>query len=121
MTLSVNTRRSSGVVVVDVSGRLTFGDPVRLLGKTVSPIVKEGALKLVLNLNELSYIDSAGLAALVAIHQSLQDRNGQVKLLKPTEKVKGLLKITKLWTVFDTFDDETKAIQALGGAAAGKK
>ncbi len=121
MTLSVNTRRISGVVVVDMSGRLTFGDSVRLLGRTVSLLVEEGALKLVLNLGEVSYIDSAGLEALIATHNSLQDGNGQVKLLNPTKKVKELLEITRLSTVFDTFDEEPKAIQALVGAAAGKR
>ena len=117
MTLSVNTRRISGVVVVDMSGRLSFGDPVRLLDKTVSLLVEEGTLKLVLNLDDVSYIDSAGLEALIAIHMSLRDRNGQVKLLNPTKKVKELLELTRLSTVFDTFDDETKAIQASVGAA----
>jgi anti-sigma B factor antagonist len=114
MSLSVNTRKVGGVVVVDMSGRLTSGEPVLLLRDTVRRFLDDGARKFVLNLGNVSYIDSSGLGELVTTYTSLQNRGGNVNLLSLTKKAHDLLQMTKLLTVFDTFDDEAKAVTALG-------
>ncbi len=120
MALSVNTRRISGVVIVDVSGELSHADSIRLFRETVNPVLEEGAVKLLLNLSEVSYINSAGLGTIFTVNNSIRKSKGQLGLLNPSEKVKELLEVTKLSRVFHTFDDETKAIQALVGRVAAK-
>lgn len=116
MSLSVNTRKVGEVVVVDMSGRLTSGEPVLLLRDTVRRFLDDGARKFVLNLGEVSYIDSSGLGELVTTYTSLQNRGGRVNLLNLTRKANDLLQMTKLLTVFDTFDDEAKAVSAHGAS-----
>lgn len=116
MSLSVNTRKVGDVVVVDMSGRLTSGEPVLLLRDTVRRFLDDGALKFVLNLGSVSYIDSSGLGELVTTYTSLQKRGGRVNLLNLTKKANDLLQMTKLLTVFDTFDDEAGAVSAHGAS-----
>jgi len=115
MALSVNTRKVGGVVVVDMSGRLTAGEPVLLLRDTMRRFIEDGGRKFVLNLGSVSYIDSSGLGELVTTYTSLQNRGGAVNLLNLTKKANDLLQMTKLLTVFDTFDDEAKAVAAHEG------
>jgi anti-sigma B factor antagonist len=116
MSLSVNTRKQGEVVVVDMSGRLTAGEPVLLLRDTVRRFLDDGARKFVLNLGSVSYIDSSGLGELVTTYTSLQNRGGSVNLLNLTKKANDLLQMTKLLTVFETFDDEGKAVAAHGAS-----
>jgi anti-sigma B factor antagonist len=118
MSLSVNTRKVQGVVVVDMSGKLSAGEPVLLLRTTVKRFSEDGSKKFLLNLGAVSYIDSAGLGELIAAYTSLRNKGGDVKLLNLTKTAKDLLQMTKLLTVFDTFDDESKAVQALAGSSA---
>ena len=118
MSLSVSTRKVQGGVVMDMSGRLTAGEAVLLLRDTVRRFTEDGSCKFVLNLGSVSYIDSAGLGELVATHTTLRNKGGDVKLLNLTQTAKRLLQMTKLLGVFDTFDDEAKAVQALSGSAA---
>lgn len=114
MSLSVNTRKVGEVVVVDMSGRLTAGEPVLLLRDTMRRFMDDGARNFVLNLGDVSYIDSSGLGELVTTYTSLQNRKGAVNLLNLTKKANDLLQMTKLLTVFDTFEDEAKAVAAHG-------
>jgi anti-sigma B factor antagonist len=104
-----------GVVVVDLSGRLTIGEPVQSLRDTIRGFVDDGDLRFVLNLAEVAYIDSSGLGELVSTYTTIRNRKGDVKLLKLTNKAKDLLQMTKLLTVFDTYDDEAKAIAEAKG------
>jgi anti-sigma B factor antagonist len=113
MALSVNTRKVQGVVVVDMSGKLAAGEGALLLRDTVRRFSEDGSKKFLLNLGAVSYIDSAGLGELIATYTSLRNKGGDVKLLNLTKSAKDLLQMTKLLTVFDTYDDEGKAIQAL--------
>jgi anti-sigma B factor antagonist len=113
MALSVNTRKVDSVVVVDMSGQLSAGEPVLLLRNTVRRFVEDGNKKFLLNLGNVSYIDSSGLGELITTYTSLRNRQGDVKLLNLTKSAKDLLQMTKLLTVFDTFDDEAKGVQAL--------
>ena len=113
MALSVNTRKVGGVVVVDMSGKLAAGEGALLLRDTVRRFSEDGSKKFLLNLGSVSYIDSAGLGELIATYTSLRNKGGDVKLLNLTKTAKDLLQMTKLLTVFDTYEDEAKAIQAL--------
>src|SRR5688572_24015248 len=101
MSLSVNTRKVNGVVVVDMTGKLAAGEPVLLLRNTVRSFVEDGSRKFVLNLGSVSYIDSAGLGELISTYTSLRNRQGDVNLLNLTKTAKDLLQMTKLLTVFD--------------------
>lgn len=113
MAFSLNTRRTGDVVIVDMSGRLTIGEAVLLLRNSMRGFVDDGARKFVLNLGNVSHIDSAGLGELITTYTTLRNRNGDVKLLNLDKKAKDLLQMTKLLTVFDTYTDEATAVQAL--------
>ena len=113
MSLSLKTRKVDDVVLLDLSGRLTIGEPVQLLRETIRGSVNSGTLKFVLNLGDVSYIDSSGLGELVSSYTSIRNKKGDVKLLNLTTKAKDLLQMTKLLTVFDCFEDEAKAISSL--------
>ncbi len=113
MSLSLNTRKVDGVVIVDMSGKLTIGGPVLSLRQAVKRFVYDGGRKFVLNLGDVSYIDSSGLGELVTTYTSIKNREGDVNLLNLTKKSKDLLQMTKLLTVFDTYEDEAAAVGAL--------
>ena len=110
MSFSANTRKVGGIVIVDMSGNLTIGEPTLLLRETIRRFIADGNLKFILNLANLKYIDSAGLGELITAYTTLRNRQGDVKLLKVTGKLEGLLQTTKLVTVFDSYDDEQKAL-----------
>jgi anti-sigma B factor antagonist len=118
MRLSVKTRKIDDIVLLDLSGRLTIGEPTLLLRETIRRFVADGSSKFGINLGDVSYIDSAGLGELIAIFTTIRNKGGDVKLLNLTAKAKDLLQMTKLLTVFDTYDDEGKAVEALKGMGA---
>jgi anti-sigma B factor antagonist len=113
MSLNVKTRKVDGVIILDLSGRLTIGEPVLLLRETLRVQINEGARQYILNLGDVSYIDSSGLGELVAAYTTVRNKQGDVKLLNLTAKAKDLLQMTKLLTVFDVYEDEAKAISSL--------
>ena len=110
MSFSANTRKTGNVVIIDMSGSLTLGEPTLLLRETIRRFVADGNFKFLLNLANLTYIDSAGLGELITAYTTVRNRQGDVKLLKVTGKMQGLLQTTKLVTVFDTFNDEKQAL-----------
>jgi anti-sigma B factor antagonist len=112
MSLSIKTRKVDDVVVVDLSGRLTIGEAVQSMRQTIRSAADSGDVRFVLNLGDVSYIDSSGLGELVSTYTTIRNRQGDVKLLHLTKKAKDLLQMTKLLTVFDTFDDEAQAVAA---------
>jgi anti-sigma B factor antagonist len=115
MSLSLKTRKVDGIVVLELSGKLTIGEPVLLLRETLRTHGNEGERKYILNLGDVSYIDSSGLGELVSTYTTIRNKGGDVKLLKLTTKTRDLLQMTKLLTVFDTYDDEAKALASLKG------
>ncbi len=115
MSLSIKTRKMDGVTLLDLSGRLTIGEPVLLLRDNIRTFINDGDMKFVLNLGDVSYIDSSGLGELVSTYTTVRNRQGDVKLLNLTTKAKDLLQMTKLLTVFDTYEDESKAVASLAG------
>ncbi|HLH06372.1 MAG TPA: STAS domain-containing protein [Terriglobales bacterium] len=107
-----NTRQVDGVTIIDLSGRITLGEGSTVLRDLVRQNVAKGNKKILLNLGDVTYIDSSGIGELVSAFTSVRNAGGELKLLNLTKKVHDLLQITKLYTVFDVKDDEAAAIQA---------
>ena len=111
MSLTVGVREVDGVTIVDLGGRITLGDTSSgKLRETIREILARGSKKIVLNLGEVSYIDSSGLGELVSSYTTASNQGGKVKLLNLQKKVQDLLQITKLYTVFETFENEADAV-----------
>jgi anti-sigma B factor antagonist len=100
------------VSVIDVAGRITLGEGSSALRDTLRGMVAKGQKKVLLNLGEVSYIDSSGIGELVSGFTTVTNSGGQLKLLNLTKRVKDLLQITKLYTVFDVHEDEAGAIRS---------
>ena len=112
MSMKASTRQVDGVTIVDLSGRITLGEGSVVLRDTIKDLLGKGQKKILLNLGDVSYIDSSGIGELVSAFTSVRNQGGELKLLNLTKKVHDLLQITKLYTVFDIKDDETSAIQS---------
>ncbi len=110
MDLKVKTREVGGVSVIDLSGKITLGDGSITLRDAIKDAMAKGQKKILLNLADVNYIDSSGIGELVSGFTSVRNSGGELKLLQLTKKVKDLLQITKLYTVFDVYDDETSAL-----------
>jgi anti-sigma B factor antagonist len=110
MSMNVKIRHVDGVTVLDLSGKITLGDGSIALREAVRETLSAGSKKILINLADVNYIDSAGLGELVGSYTSVKNAGGELKLLKLSKKVKDLLVITKLLTVFDVSDDEKQAI-----------
>ena len=112
MALHATHRDAGTVTVVDLSGRITLGDGSALLRKTVRGLLDDQRMRILLNLADVDYIDSSGIGELVSAFTTVRNRNGNLKLLHLTKKVRDLLQITKLFTVFDVYTDEGTAIRS---------
>ena len=112
MSVKLNTRQVGDVSVIDVSGRITLGEGSSTLRDALRELATKGQKKILLNLGEVSYIDSSGIGELVSGFTSVTNSGGQLRLLNLTKRVKDLLQITKLYTVFDVHDDEASAIRS---------
>lgn len=112
MSVKLTTRQVGDVTVVDAVGRITLGEGASTFRDTVRELVASGHKKMLLNLAEVSYIDSSGIGEMVSGFTTVANQSGQLKLLNLTKRVKDLLQITKLYTVFEVFDDEAAAIRS---------
>ncbi len=112
MSMKASTRQVDGITIVDLSGRITLGEGSVVLRDTIKDLLGKGQKKILLNLGDVSYIDSSGIGELVSAFTSVRNQGGELKLLNLTKKVHDLLQITKLYTVFDVKDDEATAISA---------
>jgi len=112
VSMKASTRQVDGVTIVDLSGRITLGEGSVVLRDTIKDLLGKGAKHILLNLGDVSYIDSSGIGELVSAFTSVRNQGGELKLLHLTKKVHDLLQITKLYTVFDVKDDEAAAIGA---------
>ena len=117
MQLRMSTRSVEGVLVVDCSGRVVFGEESASLRDTVKKLLAQSP-KVVMNLHEVNYIDSGGLGTLVALYTSARNAGGAVKLARLSQRVGDLLQITKLLTIFEVFDDEEAAAKSFKRDAA---
>ena len=118
MSLKLSARTIDGVRVFDCSGRIVFGDEASQLREAIKKELAENN-KLVLNLANVSYIDSGGIGTLVSLFTTARNAGGDIKLLNLTKRVGDLLQITKLITVFESYDDEQKAVAAFGTSLRG--
>lgn len=112
MDLKIHTREVEDVTILDVSGRIILGDETSVLRKAVRDLISNGKKKIILNLAQVSYIDSSGVGELVASYTAVRNSGGELKLLNLTKKVHDLLQVTKLYTIFDIKDDEFMATKS---------
>jgi anti-sigma B factor antagonist len=112
VSVKLTTRQVGDVTVVDAVGRITLGEGASTFRDTIRSLASSGNKKMLLNLAEVSYIDSSGIGEMVSGFTTVTNQGGSVKLLNLTKRVKDLLQITKLYTVFEVFDDETAAIRS---------
>lgn len=112
MSVKISTRQVGDVTVVDVSGRITLGEGSSALRDVLRDLTAKGNKKILLNLSDVSYIDSSGIGELVSGFTSVSNQGGTLKLLGLTKRVKDLLQITKLYTVFDVHEEEAHAIRS---------
>ena len=110
MSMKLSTRQVDGVTIVDCSGRITLGEGSVQLRDAVRDLLSKGQKHILLNLGDVTYIDSSGIGELVSAFTTAKNQGGELKLLNLTRKVHDLLQITKLYTVFDVKDDEASAV-----------
>jgi anti-sigma B factor antagonist len=111
--MDISERKNGDVVIVEVSGKITLGEGGdAALKDKMRSLVQQGQKKLLLNLGQVSYVDSAGLGEIVQAYATVNKNGGTLKLLNVTKRIRDLLAITKLLTVFDTFDNEAEAVRS---------
>jgi anti-sigma B factor antagonist len=114
VSMKATIRQVDSVTVVDISGRITLGEGCAQLRELIRGQLTKGNKRVLINLADVTYIDSSGIGELVSAYTAVTNQGGELKLLKLTQKVHDLLQITKLYTVFDVHDDEAKAIASFG-------
>ncbi len=112
MALTIIPREVSHVTILDVSGRIVLGDEIHDLRDSIRGLIDRGQKKIILNLAGVDYIDSSGVGELVGCYTTVRNAGGELKLLNLTQKVKDVLHVTKLYTVFDVKDDEFTAVKS---------
>lgn len=112
MTMTIRERELDGVVILDLSGRVTIGEGTLLLRKRVEDLLDKEHTRLLLNLADVDYIDSSGLGEIVRSYTTVRNARGDLKLLSLTRRVHDLMQITKLLTVFDVFERESDALKS---------
>ncbi len=110
--MQIEERSSGDVVILDVKGKLTIGDGDELLKDKINSLIQQDRKKLILNLEGVPYVDSAGLGEIVRTYTTVSRQGGNLKLLNLTKRITDLLMITKLLTVFDTYDSEQEALNS---------
>lgn len=116
MKMTASTRLVGGVTIVDLYGRIVLGEGSAGVRDLVRNLIKEGNKKILLNLRDVDYIDSSGLGELVSAFTNARSQGGELKLLNLTKRVRALLQITKLLTVFDITDDEAASVKSFSPA-----
>jgi anti-sigma B factor antagonist len=110
--MQIAERESGAVTVLDLSGRITMGEDGNLLKDKLQSLLHQGKKNILFNLAQVSYVDSAGLGAIVSAYTTVTREGGSLKLANVTKKLQDLLSITKLLTVFETFDSEGEALRS---------
>ena len=113
--MQISERIVDSVVIVDVSGKVTLGDGGdAILKDKMGSLIQQGNKKILLNLGDVSYVDSAGLGEIVQAYATVKKSGGALKLLNTTKRIKDLLSITKLLTIFECHDNEAEAVKSFG-------
>ena len=118
MSVKLTTHEKGEVIIVDTSGKLTLGEGTSTLRTKIRELVEGGSRRIVLNLADVTYMDSSGLGELIAAHTTVTTAGGEMKLLNLAKRVHDLLKLTKLYTVFEAFEDEDSAVDSFTVAKA---
>lgn len=112
MSVKMSSRQVGDVTVVDATGRITLGEGASIFRDVIRDLAAKGNKKILVNLADVSYIDSSGIGEMVSSFTTVTNHGGQLKLLSLTKRVKDLLQITKLYTVFEVFEDEASAVRS---------
>ena len=112
MSVKLTTRQVGDVTVIDATGRITLGEGASTFRDTIRDLATKGDKKLLVNLSDVSYIDSSGIGEMVSGFTTVTNHVGQLKFLGFTKRIKDLLQITKLYTVFEVFEDEGAAVRS---------
>jgi anti-sigma B factor antagonist len=114
---TINQRENGGVTVLDLSGKITIGEGSTRFREAVRRLMEQDKKLVLLNFADVNYVDSSGIGELVSAYTTLSNQGGKLKLLNLPKRIRDLLRITKLLTVFETYEDETTAIQSFSAAA----
>ncbi len=112
MTIQASTRVVNGIAIVDISGQLRLGEGTGKLRDTVQQLLRDGYKKILLNLNGVIHVDSAGIGELMMNYTTLKNQGGELKLMNLNKNVRNLLQVTRLYTIFDVHDDQASALNA---------
>ena len=115
--LNISTRKSGDVTIVDLSGKIALGESNRALHEAIKKLIEDGNKNILLNLADVRVIDSSGLGELVAGYASAERNGGAMKMMNLSDRFIELIHITKLYTVFDIFDNEADALASFGTAS----
>ena len=115
--MQIEERSAGDVTILDIKGKMTLGEGDELLKDKINSLMAQGRKKLILNLESVPYIDSAGLGEIVRTYTSVSREGGNLKLLNLTKRITDLLSITKLLTVFETHDNEADAVRSFSSPA----
>lgn len=110
--MKIGKRKNGDVMIFDLKGKILIGDGIDELREAINDSIKANEKKLILNFNQVPYLDSTGLGEVVRSYTTLKKEGGMVKIINLTQKVHDLLSVTKLITVFETFEDEDKAVNS---------
>ena len=110
--MEIEERSLENVVIVDLKGKLTLGEGDELLKEKINNLMQQGHRNLLLNLESVPYVDSAGLGEIVRTFTTVKHQGGALKLVNLTKRIKDLLTITKLLAVFDTYESEAEAVSS---------
>jgi anti-sigma B factor antagonist len=110
--MQIEERVVDDVTILDLKGKITLGDGDEVLRDRINSLALQNRLRVILNLEDVPYIDSAGLGVIVRTYTTISRQGGQLKLVNLTKRITDLLSITKLLTVFETFDTEAEALQS---------
>ncbi|PWU02230.1 MAG: anti-sigma factor antagonist [Terriglobia bacterium] len=116
MSFKAAVRHTGDVAIVDLAGRLTLGDGSGTIRNTIKDLVTKGDKKILLNLNEVTYLDSSGLGEMVGAYATVTNAGGEIKVMN-TQRIHDLLQVTKLYTVFPDYNDEDTAVRSFGRGA----
>ena len=120
MSFKATVRQTGDVAIVDLAGRLTLGEGSGALRSAIKDLLAQGRRKILLNLKEVSYIDSSGLGEMISSYASVTNAGGHIKLLNTQNRVRDLLTVTKLFSVFEDFADEATAVKSFAAGDAAR-
>ena len=112
MSVTIKTKEADGIAIMELSGRLTLGEATGTVREAVRKLIAKGHQKVIVNLKEVSYIDSAGLGEIVGAYTSVKSHRGDMKLVGASGRALDLLQVTRLLTLFEVFDDEAAALRS---------